>query len=202
MIAFFNLVVISLGILAAIDSVAASHHEPHGAVIELQTSEDPQPNEEIHKKKLMIAIDVDETDIDEKDGESPKRSVRVIRAGTPGSIDDAMYLDILNDEKLLAHLPDDVKAKIQEALSSNVNTDETVRISEVDVIVSNDGDPHWIMQSDTPRFHGMHREKMRRRPPTPPLSQEAAECVLKTLAKVTTESGTQLLREACAQAYP
>lgn len=202
MIALFNLVIFSLGILAAIDSVAESHHEPHGAVIELQTSGDTQPNQEAHKKKLMIAIDIDETDIDEKDGESPKRSVRVIRAGTPGSIDDATHIDILNDEVLLAHLPDDIRAKIQEALSSNTNTDETVRISEVDVIVSDDGNPHWVIQSDSPRFHGLHREKMRRRPPTPPLSQEAAECVLKTLAKVTTESGTQLLREACAQAYP
>jgi len=195
--AFHILILIFFSLMAASDFAAASHHEVGEAVIALPTA-DELPSNHDHQKKIVIAMDIDETP-----DQTPARSIRIIRAGTPSDIDDATRDDILSDERVLSHLPDDIRAQVQRALSSNTDPAiEAMQISEVDVIVSDEGNPHWIMKSDSPRFRGPHRERAQRLAPPAPLSQEAAECVLKTLAKVTTESGTQLLREACAQAYP
>mgnify|MGYP006431277947 CR=1 FL=1 len=199
-------VFVFVGLVTTADFVVASNDEPHDShetILEFQASEKSPLIDEPHKK-IIIALDIDETD-DQASG----RSIRIIRTGGSSDIDQATGealkhegIRVLNNERLATYLPDDIRGQIQKALEGSPDTDEALHISEFDVIVSDAESPHWVMRSDALRFHGPHREMAHRRAPPAPLSQKAAECVLKTLAKVTTESGTQLLREACAQAYP
>ena len=89
--AFHILVLIFFSLMAASDFAAASHHEVGEAVIALPTA-DELPSNHDHQKKIVIAMDIDETP-----DQTPARSIRIIRAGTPSDIDDATRDDILSD---------------------------------------------------------------------------------------------------------
>ena len=99
-------------------------------------------------------------------------------------------------------------ARLHDAL----NQDNPLSDMNVDVIVNDQGGHHVVVRDFNPSKAGMdHRMRpnqgihwMEKAPPdeAAPLNEKAAECILKSLTKVTTESGTRLLREACQAAYP
>jgi len=136
-----------------------------------------------------------------------ERKIKVIRAGSANALDSNAIRRLLQDELRDKNLPPEVMAALNEAL----NEDSALSDMNVDVIVNDSGGHHVVLRDFNPSEPGMDprmrpnpglrwREKA---PPEPTqLSEKAAECILKSLTKVTTESGTRLLREACQAAYP
>lgn len=128
-----------------------------------------------------------------------ERKIKVIRAGSVHALDSATL------QRLLP--PEVIKAQHDRLNQRNALTD-----MNVDIIVDDQAGQHVVLGDFNHSKSGMgHR--MRPNPglrwietgplyePTQ-LNAKAAACILKSLTKVTTESGTRLLREACQAAYP
>jgi len=105
-------------------------------------------------------------------------------------------------EAMSDSLPSDVTAAIERALADNLDQAQM----DVDVFITEDEKPHVFLKGMAlPEARGSDSRALRWRhktgPAEPALSQAAAACVLKSITKVTTESGTHLLREACTAAF-
>jgi hypothetical protein len=137
-----------------------------------------------------------------------ERKIKVIRAGSANVLDSTAIHRLLTDELRDQNLPPEVMAALHEAL----NEDPALNDRNVDIIVNDQGGHHVVLRDFNPSKPGMdHRTRpnqglrwLEKAPLNQPvqLSEKAAECILKSLTKVTTESGTRLLREACQAAYP
>jgi len=137
-----------------------------------------------------------------------ERKIKIIRAGSANALDSTAIHRLLKEGLGDKNLPPDVMARLHDAL----NQDNPLSDMNVDVIVNDQGGHHVVVRDFNPSKAGMdHRMRpnqgihwMEKAPPdeAAPLNEKAAECILKSLTKVTTESGTRLLREACQAAYP
>ena len=127
-----------------------------------------------------------------------ERKIKVIRAGSANVLDSTAIHRLLTDELRDQNLPPEVMAALNDR--------------NVDIIVNDQGGHHVVLRDFNPSKPGMdHRTRpnqglrwLEKAPLNQPvqLSEKAAECILKSLTKVTTESGTRLLREACQAAHP
>ena len=128
-----------------------------------------------------------------------ERKIKVIRAGSINVMDSAAIQRLLPPEVLTAQ-------------HDRLNQRNALTDMNVDIIVNDQAGQHVVLGDFNHSKPGMgHR--MRSNPglrwiETAPLNEptqlnaKAAACILKSLTKVTTESGTRLLREACQAAYP
>ena len=128
-----------------------------------------------------------------------EQKIKVIRAGS---------INVLDSAAIQRPLPPEVMTAQHDGLNQrNALTD-----MNVDIIINDQAGQHVVLGDFNHPKSGMgHR--MRSHPglrwiETTPLNEptqlnaKAAACILKSLTKVTTESGTRLLREACQAAYP
>jgi hypothetical protein len=137
-----------------------------------------------------------------------ERKIKVIRAGSANVLDSTAIHRLLTDELRDQNLPPEVMAALHEAL----NEDPALNDRNVDIIVNDQGGHHVVLRDFNPSKPGMdHRTRPKSgsslagkstAQSTCATQRKAAECILKSLTKVTTESGTRLLREACQAAYP
>ena len=128
-----------------------------------------------------------------------ERKIKVIRAGSVHALDSATL------QRLLP--PEVIKAQHDRLNQRNALTD-----MNVDIIVDDQAGQHVVLgdfnHSKSGMGHRMRPNPSLRWIETGPLYEptqlnaKAAACILKSLTKVTTESGTRLLREACQAAYP
>jgi hypothetical protein len=140
--------------------------------------------------------------IDEAAEETPaqaEQKIKVIRAGSINVMDSAAIQRLLPPEVMTAQ-------------HDRLNQQNALTDMNVDIIVNDQAGQHVVLGDFNHSKPGMgHR--MRSNPglrwiETAPLNEptqlnaKAAACILKSLTKVTTESGTRLLREACQAAYP
>ena len=128
-----------------------------------------------------------------------EQKIKVIRAGSINGLDSAAIQRLLPPEVLTAQ-------------HDRLNQRNALTDMNVDIIVNDQAGQHVVLGDFNHSKPGMgHR--MRSNPglrwiETTPLNEptqlnaKAAACILKSLTKVTTESGTRLLREACQAAYP
>ena len=128
-----------------------------------------------------------------------EQKIKVIRAGSINVLDSAAIQRLLPPEVLTAQ-------------HDRLNQRNALTDMNVDIIVNDQAGQHVVLGDFNHSKPGMgHR--MRSNPglrwiETAPLNEptqlnaKAAACILKSLTKVTTESGTRLLREACQAAYP
>ena len=128
-----------------------------------------------------------------------EQKIKVIRAGSINGLDSAAIQRLLPPEVLTAQ-------------HDRLNQRNALTDMNVDIIVNDQAGQHVVLGDFNHSKPGMgHR--MRSHPglrwiETTPLNEptqlnaKAAACILKSLTKVTTESGTLLLREACQAAYP
>ena len=128
-----------------------------------------------------------------------EQKIKVIRAGSINGLDSAAIQRLLPPEVLTAQ-------------HDRLNQRNALTDMNVDIIVNDQAGQHVVLGDFNHSKPGMgHR--MRSHPGlrwigTTPLNEptqlnaKAAACILKSLTKVTTESGTRLLREACQAAYP
>ena len=128
-----------------------------------------------------------------------EQKIKVIRAGSINGLDSAAIQRLLPPEVLTAQ-------------HDRLNQRNALTDMNVDIIVNDQAGQHVVLGDFNHSKPGMgHR--MRSHPGlrwigTTPLNEptqlnaKAAACISKSLTKVTTESGTRLLREACQAAYP
>jgi hypothetical protein len=128
-----------------------------------------------------------------------EQKIKVIRAGSINVMDSAAIQRLLPPEVMTAQ-------------HDRLNQRNALTDMNVDIIVNDQAGQHVVLGDFNHSKPGMgHR--MRSNPglrwiETAPLNEptqlnaKAAACILKSLTKVTTESGTRLLREACQAAYP
>lgn len=164
---------------------------------------------ETSAETIMIQIQIDDDDVDvEGLPAEAARKIKIIRAGSANALNSAAIHRLLNDELGDRKLPPDVIAALHDAL----NQDNPLAEMNVDVIVHDQGSQPVVLHEFNPSApnmaHRMRPNQGRRwieKAPlneTAPLTEKAAACILKSLTKVSTESATRLLREACQAAYP
>ena len=128
-----------------------------------------------------------------------EQKIKVIRAGSINVMDSAAIQRLLPPEVMTAQ-------------HDRLNQRNALTDMNVDIIVNDQAGQHVVLGDFNHSKPGMGR-RMRSHPGlrwigTTPLNEptqlnaKAAACILKSLTKVTTESGTRLLREACQAAYP
>jgi hypothetical protein len=125
------------------------------------------------------------------------RNIRVVRVA-----DSAEHQDLTIEQLLGAELSETLPPAIQQTIEKALVSEDASDQIDVDVLVTDDKQPHVFVRAfDLSGKDWRQRPKPSGHRPIVPLGPKAAACVLKSITKVTTESGTHLLREACNAAF-
>ena len=215
-------------LLQAPTSVAEETRSPKELAVNTHDAHASSPGE-VAEETLMIQFVSDKASpAPSSPGEAPEDTLMIIDEAA----EETIMIQFASDEALPAQAEQKIKviragsinvmdsAAIQRLLPPEVLTAQHDRLNQrnaltdmnVDIIVNDQAGQHVVLGDFNHSKSGM-AHRMRSNPglrwiETAPLNEptqlnaKAAACILKSLTKVTTESGTRLLREACQAAYP